>query len=88
MTADDRPTETRASDDRRSGDRPSADQTGDDRPTDDRPPIPGSGPDGPPDPEPPPDRARHGADPGSYIGRLPERSAATAPGGYQRKDRR
>ena len=54
----------------------------------DRPTIPGSGPDGPPDPQPPPDRARSGADAGSYIGRLPERSQSTIPRAPDRRDRR
>jgi hypothetical protein len=56
--------------------------------SEERPTIPASGPEGPPDPEPPPDRAEPGADAGTYIGRLPERSEATIPGGHQRKDRR
>jgi hypothetical protein len=80
MTADDRPTDTRGTEDRSTEDPPT-----DDRPADDRLPIPGSGPDGPPDPEPPADRARRGADPGSYIGRLPERSSATIPSGPPRR---
>jgi hypothetical protein len=40
----------------------------------------------------PPSRDEHGhepdADPGAYIGRLPEREAETIPGGVSRKDER
>lgn len=53
-----------------------------------RPPIPASGPRGQPDPEVPAERGRRGADPGSYIGRLPERAADTVPGGLTRADER
>ena len=50
--------------------------------------VPASGPKGPPDPEVDPGPGDEDADPGTYIGRLPEHAADTIPGGLTRKDER
>jgi len=52
------------------------------------PPVPGSGPQGPTDPRLEADDIEPDADPGTYIGRLPERASDTIPGGISRKDER
>ena len=50
--------------------------------------VPASGPKGPPDPDVEATPGDEDADPGTYIGRLPEHAADTIPGGLTRKDER